>query len=130
MGDLKIITNSKLRNLVIKGPNFCEAMSINWDRWKREIEIGSDSKHRTSSFSKPQSNNGRVCSSLLYNDFHEQAMELLNRMKAQGAQPFRCRKVLSKIIPRHEKAFANFGRNCYEILSELHISIRKLNVNN
>ena len=60
-------------------------------------------------------------SSLLYKNFHEKAMELLNGMKAQGAQSLRCRKVLSKIIRRHEKAFANLGRNCDEILSELHI---------
>ena len=37
-------------------------------------------------------------------------MGLLKRMKAQGAQPLRYRKVLSKIIERHEKAFANFGK--------------------
>ena len=60
-------------------------------------------------------------SSLLYKDFHEKAMELLSRMKAQGAQSLRCRKVLSKIIRRHEKMFPNFERNCFEILSELHI---------
>ena len=48
-----------------------------------------------------------ICSSLLYKDFHEKPMELLNRMKAQGAQSFRCRKALFKIIRRHEKVFAN-----------------------
>ena len=62
-----------------------------------------------------------TCNSLLYKDFHEKAMELLNRMKVQWAQSLRCRKALSKIIRRHEKAFANFGRNCDEIISELHI---------
>ena len=36
-------------------------------------------------------------SSLLYKDFNEKAMELLNRMKAQGTQSFRCRKALLKI---------------------------------
>ena len=36
--------------------------------------------------------------SLLYKDFHEKAMELLNRMKTQGEQSFRCRKALFKII--------------------------------
>ena len=60
-------------------------------------------------------------SSLLYKDFNEKAMELLNRMKVQGAQSLRCRKALSKIIQRHENAFANFGKNHDEILSELHI---------
>ena len=59
--------------------------------------------------------------SLLYKDFNEKAMELLNRMKAQGAQSPRGRKALSKTIRKHEKAFANFGKNCDEILSELHI---------
>ena len=59
--------------------------------------------------------------SLLYKDFHEKAMELLNRMKAQVAQSLRCRKALSKIIRSHEKGFADFGRNCDEILSELPI---------
>ena len=49
--------------------------------------------------------------SLLYKDFHGKVMELLNRMKAQGAQFLMCRKELSKIIRRHEKAFINFGRN-------------------
>ena len=43
-------------------------------------------------------------SSLLYKDFHEKAMELLNRMKSQGVQSLRCRKALSKIIRRHETA--------------------------
>ena len=56
-------------------------------------------------------------------------MGLLKRMKAQGAQPLRYRKVLSKIIERHEKAFANFGKKFDEILSELHFEIRKLTVN-
>ena len=42
-GDLRIITNSKLRKLVRKGPNFRDAMSINWNKCKREIEIGLDS---------------------------------------------------------------------------------------
>ena len=32
-----------MRKLVSKGPNFCEAMSINWNKCKREIEIGLDS---------------------------------------------------------------------------------------
>ena len=62
-----------------------------------------------------------IRSSLLYKDFHEKPMELLNRMKTQGAQSFRYRKALFKIIRRHEKVFANFGRNCFKILSELHI---------
>ena len=55
-------------------------------------------------------------------------METVNIMKAQGAQSLRCRKALSKIIQRHEKAFANFRENCDEILSELCILIRKLTV--
>ena len=38
----------------------------------------------------------------------------------QGAQSLRCRKSLSKIIRKHEKAFDNFGKNCDEILSKLH----------
>ena len=42
MGDLRIITNSKLIKLVSKGPNFREAMSINWNKCKREIEIELD----------------------------------------------------------------------------------------
>ena len=31
-------------------------------------------------------------SSLLYKDFNEKAVELLNRMKAEGRQSLRCRK--------------------------------------
>ena len=50
-------------------------------------------------------------------------MEMLNRMKTQGAQFLSCTKALSKIIRRHEKVLANFGKNCDEILSELHIKI-------
>ena len=42
-GDLRIIINSKLRKLVSKGASFREAMSINWNRCKIEIEIGLDS---------------------------------------------------------------------------------------
>lgn len=45
-------------------------------------------------------------SSLLYKDFNEKAIELLNRMKAQGAQSLTCIKALSKIIRGNEKAFA------------------------
>ena len=32
-----------LRKLISKGPNFREAMSINWNKCQREIEIGLDS---------------------------------------------------------------------------------------
>ena len=60
-------------------------------------------------------------SSLLYKGFNEKAMQLVNRMKAQVAQSLRCRKSLSKIIRKHEKVFANFGKNCDEVPSELHI---------
>ena len=42
-GDLRIITNSKLRKLISKGPNFRETMSINWNKCKRYIEIGLES---------------------------------------------------------------------------------------
>ena len=58
---------------------------------------------------------------LLYKDFNKKVMELVNRMKAQGAQFLKCRKAFFKIIRKHEKAFANFGKSCDEILSELHI---------
>ena len=51
-------------------------------------------------------------SSLLHKDFNEKAIELPNIMKSQGAQPHRCRKALSKIIQRHEKNFASFGKSC------------------
>ena len=34
-GDLRIISNSKLRKLVSKDPNFYEAMSTNWKKCKR-----------------------------------------------------------------------------------------------
>ena len=37
-------------------------------------------------------------SSLLYNNFNEEAMKLLNRMKTQGTQSLTCRKALSKIF--------------------------------
>ena len=52
-------------------------------------------------------------SSLLYKDLNEKTMELLNTMKAQEAQFLKCRKALSKIIRRHEKAFAKFGKNSF-----------------
>ena len=42
-GDLRIITNSKLRKVVSKGPSFRESVSINWNKCKRKIEIGLDS---------------------------------------------------------------------------------------
>ena len=60
-------------------------------------------------------------SSLLYKDFNEKAIELLNRMKAQGAQSLTCIKALSKIIRGNEKAFTIFGKSCDEILPELQI---------
>ena len=41
-GDLRFIKNSKLRRIMSKGPNFREAMSINWSRSRREIDIGLD----------------------------------------------------------------------------------------
>ena len=62
-----------------------------------------------------------ACSSFLHKDFRENATELLNRMKPQGALSLMCRKALSKIILRYEQVFPNFRRNCDEILSELHI---------
>ena len=49
-----------------------------------------------------------VRTSLLYNYFNEEAKELLNRIKSQGAHSLRCKKALSKIIRRHEKVLANF----------------------
>ena len=42
-GDLRIITNYKLRKVVSKGPSFLESVSINWNKCKRKIEIGLDS---------------------------------------------------------------------------------------
>ena len=39
-----------------------------------------------------------ACSSFLYKGFCVKAMELLNRMKAQGILSLMCRKTLSKII--------------------------------
>ena len=59
-------------------------------------------------------------SSLPCKDVNEKDLELFNRMKAQGAQSLTCRKALFKMIRRNEKAFANFGKNCEKILSELH----------
>ena len=53
-GDLRKTKNSKLRKLVSKGPNFREVMSINWNKCKREIEIGLDT-------SIEKSNDGRIC---------------------------------------------------------------------
>ena len=38
MGDFRIITNSELRKLESKGPNFLEAISINWNKIKIEID--------------------------------------------------------------------------------------------
>ena len=38
--DLRMITVSKVGKPIRKGLNFCEAMSINWNKCKREIEIG------------------------------------------------------------------------------------------
>ena len=43
MGDLTIITNSKLRKLVSKNPNVREVISINWNKCITKIEIGLDS---------------------------------------------------------------------------------------
>ena len=42
-GDLRILRDSKLIKLFSKGLNFGEAMSINWNKFKRKIEIGLDS---------------------------------------------------------------------------------------
>ena len=42
-GGLRIITSSKLTKFVIKGSNFREAVSINWNKCKRELEIVLDS---------------------------------------------------------------------------------------
>ena len=41
-GDLRIITNAKLRKLICKGPNFREPRSINWEKCVQEIETGLD----------------------------------------------------------------------------------------
>ena len=37
------MANSKLRKLVSKGPNFREAMPVNWNECKRKVEISLDS---------------------------------------------------------------------------------------
>ena len=47
--------------------------------------------------------------SLLYRDFHKNTSETLNKMKVKGAQSLRCKKALSKVIRRREKAFAYLG---------------------
>ena len=39
-GDLRIVENKKLRNLLIKGPTYREPVDINWNRVLKEIEIG------------------------------------------------------------------------------------------
>ena len=39
-GDVRIITNSKVRKLASNCPNFCESMSTNWNKCKREMDIG------------------------------------------------------------------------------------------
>ena len=41
-GDLRIITNNKLRNLIKKGPNYREPRSINWGKCRGQIELGLD----------------------------------------------------------------------------------------
>ena len=43
-----------------KGPNFCEAMSVNWNKCKMQIDWFT-LKHRTNDFKKHQGNNKRVC---------------------------------------------------------------------
>ena len=42
-------------------------------------------------------------------------------METHGAQLLRCRKVSSKIIRKHEKAFPNFGKSSDKILSKIDI---------
>jgi len=39
-GDLRIVENKKLRNLLIKGPTYREPVDINWNRVLKEIKIG------------------------------------------------------------------------------------------
>ena len=39
-GDLRIIPNKRLRKLFLKGPNFREPCTINWNKSKIEIEKG------------------------------------------------------------------------------------------
>ena len=41
-GDLRIIENSKLRQLISKGPNFREAKTINWNKCREQIAEGLD----------------------------------------------------------------------------------------
>ena len=52
-GHLRIIKNSKLRKLLINGPNLREAMSINWNKCKREI-VGLDSSIERIISTKPE----------------------------------------------------------------------------
>ena len=42
-GDLRLITNTRLRKLISKGPNFREPRTINWNKCKEEIRKGLDS---------------------------------------------------------------------------------------
>ena len=53
-GDLRIIKNSNLIKFVSKGPNLFEAMSINWNKCKREKEIGLDSSIERIISTKPK----------------------------------------------------------------------------
>ena len=39
-GDLRIITNTKLRKLISRGPNYREPRTINWKHCQKEIETG------------------------------------------------------------------------------------------
>ena len=53
-GDLRIISNQRLRKLISKGPNYREPCTINWNKCRSEIERGLDecavqlSKHKRS----------------------------------------------------------------------------------
>ena len=39
-GDLRIIANKKLRNLLEKGPSYREPVNINWDKVLKEFKSG------------------------------------------------------------------------------------------
>ena len=59
-------------------------------------------------------------SCLLYKDFHEKTMELLNRGKLRGHSPSGIEKHYPKSFEDMKKRLP-IWKNCNEILSELHI---------
>ena len=88
-GDFRITKNSKLRKVIRKGPNFPEAMSINWNKCKREIKICLDSsiEHIVSTNPKSATEEFSEWKRKIFQEVENKIISLKHRIKVHKTNP-------------------------------------------